>query len=145
MPLSQNEIKKKIVLSLLDFSTHTDLYSDDEVSPSSKKEMLAIALEVNKLIKNLSLPNNEMELYKQGNYIKPRNKNYLRVKRAAELVFFYKADLNVISMDLGVSISEASELSDVAIEYITDNLPLNDFTKNLINDKPIKSKKIEQS
>ena len=46
MPLSENEIKKKIVLSLLDFSTHTDLYSDDEVSPSSKKEMLAIALEV---------------------------------------------------------------------------------------------------
>jgi hypothetical protein len=102
--------------------------------------MLAIALEVNKLIKNLSLPNNEMELYKQGNYIIPRNKNYLRVKRAAELVFFYKADLNVISMDLGVSISEASELSDVAIEYISDNLKLNDFTKSLISDKPIKPK-----
>ena len=145
MPLSENEIKKKIVLSLLDFSTHTDLYSDEEVSPSSKKEMLAIALEVNKLIKNLSLPNNEMELYKQGNYIKPRNKNYLRVKRAAELVFFYKADLNVISMDLGVSISEASELSNVAIEYISDNLPLNDFTKSLISDKPIKPKKSEQA
>jgi|688.fasta_scaffold00064_116 phosphate transport system substrate-binding protein len=143
MPLSENEIKKKIVLSLLDFSTHTDLYSDQEVSPSSKKEMLAIALEVNKLIKNLSLPNNEMELYKQGNYIKPRNKNYLRVKRAAELVFFYKADLNVISMDLGVSISEASELSDVAIEYISDNLPLNDFTKILISDKSIKPKQAE--
>jgi phosphate transport system substrate-binding protein len=142
MPLSENEIKKKIVLSLLDFSTHTDLYSDDEVSPSSKKEMLAIALEVNKLIKNLSLPNNEMELYQQGNYVKPRNKNYLRVKRAAELIFFYKADLNVISMDLGVSISEASELSDVAIEYISDNLPLNDFTKSLISDKS-KTKKTE--
>ena len=140
MPLSEKEIKKKIILSLLDFSTHTDMYSDEEVSPRAKKEMMAIALEINSLIKNLSLPNSEMELYKQGNYIKPRSKNYLRVKRCAELVFFYKSDLNVISMDLGVSIAEANDLSDVVIDYICDNLPLNDFTRNISNLKPLKRK-----
>ena len=145
MPLSENEVKKNILLSLLDFSIHTDMYSDDEVSPQSKKEMLAIALEINRLIKNLSLPNSELEIYNQGNFIKPRNKNYLRVKRCAELLLFYKADLNVISMDLGVSIAEASELSDVALEYICDNLPLNDFTKNALTEKSVKPKKSPSS
>ncbi|MCH2226429.1 MAG: substrate-binding domain-containing protein [Candidatus Caenarcaniphilales bacterium] len=136
MSLTELEVRKNIILTILDFSTHIDRYSDTEISDTQKSELMSLALAINNLIKHLSSPMAEISSYNNGKYIAPRHNNYLRVKRAAELVLYYRSDLNTISMDLGVSLADASNLVDIAIEYISENIPLKDYKKVIAKKTP---------
>ncbi len=137
MAFSELEIKQHIILAVLDFSTHIDRYTTEEVSDKEKREMMSLALSINNLINNLSQPLQDIGKYNNGKYLAPKHNNYLRVKRAAELVFYYRSDLNTISMDLGVSLAEANQLIEVATNYICDNIPLKDYKKVLTKKKKV--------
>ena len=88
MALSELEIKQQIILAVLDFSTHIDRYTAEEVSDKEKRELMSLALSINNLINNLSQPLQDIAKYNNGKYVAPKHNNYLRVKRSAELVFY---------------------------------------------------------
>lgn len=129
MALSEFEIKQQLLLSVLDFSTNIDKYSSEEVSDKEKREIMSLALSINNLINNLSQPLQNINKYNNGKFVAPKHNNYLRVKRAAELVFYYRSDLNTISIDLGVSLDETKKLIESATDYICENISLKDYKK----------------
>ena len=110
---------------------------------------MSLALSINNLINNLSQPLENITQYNNGKYVAPKHNNYLRVKRAAELIFYYRSDLNTVSMDLGVSLAEASQLIEIATNYICDNVPLKDYkkvpTKKKVAAAPVQAPVEEQS
>lgn len=124
MVLKSVDLKQKILHSILDFSVQIDSHRQSgEYSLTQISEMLSLAIEINNLINALDKDVSRSKIDLPELEIKERKK----IKRALELFFRYKSDLNSISIDIGENLSQTNRYLQKGIEYIFKNLSRRDF------------------
>ncbi len=133
---SSADLKNSTISAIYHFAKNLDAYRAQGIPNQVQKEMIALFIEINKLIGYLSLSQSDLAQIK--NFVKPKinYEEYKRLKRCLELHFKNSSDLNTIAMDIGENITYTNRLIQNGIDYILDNLKLKDF-RNLKSTKQI--------
>ncbi len=133
---SSADLKNSTITAIFHFAKNLDAYREQGISNQVQKEMIALFIEVNKLIGYLSLTQGDLTQIKS--FVKPKvgYEEYKKLKRCLELHYKNHSDLNTIAMDIGENITYTNRLLQHGIDYILDNLKTKDF-RNIKNLKPI--------
>lgn len=132
MVISSADIKKELINSILDFSVNIDTYKQSgDYSINQISEMLGLAIEINNIINALDKDISRMNL--APGLVKPQVEpiEIRKIKRALELFFKYKSDLNSISIDIGENLSNTNRYLQKGVDYIFDNLSRKDYKQAL--------------
>lgn len=117
MVLSTVDIKKNILLEILDFPNNVESYKANyQMNDNQTFEILTLNRRVADLIDSLQS--------KGSKYISPRLSSYEfeKLKRVLELTFYYRSDINAVAMDIGEKLSYSNKLLQIGMDYIFENL-----------------------
>ncbi len=130
---SSADLKNSTIVAIFHFAKNLDAYKGQGVPNQVQKEMIALFIEINKLIGYLSLSQQDINQIK--NITKPKlgYEEYKKLKRILELHYKNNSDLNTIAMDIGENITYTNRLLQHGIDYILDNLKIKDFKNNKPN------------
>ncbi len=133
---SSADLKNSSIAAIFHFAKNLDAYRAQGVPNQVQKEMIALFIEINKLIGYLSLTQENLSQIK--NLVKPKvgYEEYKKLKRSLELHYKNNSDLNTVAMDIGENITYTNRLLQHGIDYLLDNLKNKDF-RNLKPNKAI--------
>lgn len=124
---SSADLKNSTIAAIFHFAKNLDAYRAQGIPNQVQKEMIALFIEINKLIGYLSLSQQDLNQIKS--LIRPKigNEEYKKLKRSLELHFKNNSDLNTVAMDIGENITYTNRLLQHGIDYLLDNLKNKDL------------------
>ena len=140
MVISETEIRKKIIHSILDFSVDIDTHrKSGNYTQTQITEMLSLAIEVNNLINLLDKDHSKTNPGLKKPELSPTD--LLKLKRVLELIFKYNSDINSVAIDIGDNLSSTNRYLKKGIDYLLGNLKESDFSMASAVDSRAQNKK----
>jgi phosphate transport system substrate-binding protein len=141
---SSADLKNSSIAAIFHFAKNLDAYRAQGVPNQVQKEMIALFIELNKLIGYLALSQQDLNQIKNLNRPKVNPEEYKKLKRCLELHYKNNSDLNTVAMDIGENITYTNRLLQHGIDYLLENLKTKDFkntksTKAIVTAVPGKS------
>ena len=142
MVISETEIKKNILHSILDFSVDIDTHrKSGNYTPNQVTEMLSLAIEINNLINLLDKDHSRTNPKLKKPDLGPTES--LKLKRVLDLIFKYHSDINSVAIDIGENLSSTNRYLKKGIDYLLTNLKESDFLMASAVDPRAEPKKVK--